>query len=93
MFGGICFMIHGNMCGGVLRADLIVRVRAEKFEPAIKQPNTRAFDFTGKPMKGFVVVTPKGYRTDTSFKNWVALGIECARARPRKIKKIRPRLK
>jgi TfoX/Sxy family transcriptional regulator of competence genes len=93
MFGGICFMLHGNMCGGVLREDLIVRVKPEKFDRAMNQPHTRVFDFTGKPMRGFVVVTPKGYRSDKAFKNWVALGVECARARPRKIKKIRPRVK
>lgn len=93
MFGGICFMLHGNMCGGVLREDLVVRVQPEKFDQAMKQPHTRAFDFTGKPMKGFVVISPKGYRTDTAFKDWVALGVECASAQPRKIKKIRPRLK
>lgn len=93
MFGGICFMLHGNMCGGVLREDLIVRVKLEKYDQAMKQPHTRAFDFTGKPMKGIVVVTPKGYRSEKAFKSWVALGAECARALPRKTKKIKPRLK
>ena len=93
MFGGICFMLHGNMCGGILRADLIVRVQPEEFDQAMRQPHTRAFDFTGKPMTGFVVVSPKGYRADIAFKNWVALGTECERTRPGKTKKIKPRVK
>ncbi len=56
MFGGLCCMLNGNMCGGVLNDDLIVRVSREEYEIALKQPHTRKFDFTGKPMKGFVVV-------------------------------------
>lgn len=87
MFGGLCCMLNGNMCGGVLNDDLIVRVSREEYEIALKQPHTRKFDFTGKPMKGFVVVTTKGYRSDKSFKYWIALGVNCARSQPAKGRK------
>ena len=87
MFGGICFMLNGHMCSGVLRDDLIMRVSREDYENSLKQPHTRKFDFTGKPMKGFVVVTPKGYRSEKSFASWMALGIRCARSMPAKREK------
>ncbi len=87
MFGGICFMLNGNMCGGVLDDDLIVRVMPDEYAAMMKRPHTRAFDFTGKPMKGFVVVAPKGCRTETALKNWVAVGTHCASTLPAKRKK------
>ena len=86
MFGGLCFMLHGNMCGGVLNDDLIVRVKPDEYDAALRRPHTRQFDFTGKPMKGFVVVTPKGCRTDKSIKDWIALGTRCAQSLPAKSK-------
>ncbi len=92
MFGGICFMLNGNMCGGVLNDDFIVRVKPEKYAAMMKRPHTRAFDFTGKPMKGFVVVAPKGCRTEAMLKKWVAMGIRCASTLPAKRKK-RPQKK
>ena len=86
MFGGICFMLRGNMCGGVLNDDLIVRVKPDDYAPALKRPHTRQFDFTGRPMKGFVVVRPKGCRSGKSFKDWIELGTKCARSMPVKNK-------
>lgn len=82
MFGGLCFMLNGNMCGGVLNNDLIVRVMPDEYAAALKRPHAHHFDFTGRPMKGFVVVRPKGTQPDKSFKNWVAMGIRCARSLP-----------
>ncbi|OGI45386.1 MAG: hypothetical protein A2151_06860 [Candidatus Muproteobacteria bacterium RBG_16_65_34] len=93
MFGGICFMLNGNMCGGVLDDELIVRVLPDEYEAAMKRPHTRAFDFTGKPMKGFVVVSPDGCRSDAALKDWVAVGARCARALPAKGAKKRSRKK
>jgi hypothetical protein len=87
MFGGLCFMLNGNMCGGVLNDDLIVWVMPDEYAAALKRPHTRKFDFTGRPMKGFVVVRPKGNRTDNSLKTWLALGIRCAMSLPAKAKK------
>jgi TfoX/Sxy family transcriptional regulator of competence genes len=56
MFGGLCFLDHGNMTVGVMGDDLLVRVGAEAKADALASPGSREFDFTGKPMKGFVVV-------------------------------------
>ena len=52
MFGGVCFLLQGNMACGVLNDDLIVRVGPVKYNELLKVPNTRQFDITGKPMEG-----------------------------------------
>ena len=84
MFGGICYMLNGNMCCGVLDDELIVRAKPDEYERAMKRPHTRVLDFTGRPMKGFVVVRPPGWRAEAALKNWITLGIRCARSRPPK---------
>ena len=56
MFGGIAFMLNGNMCCGETNDDLMVRVGADGLEDALDQPHARPMDFTGRPMKGFVFV-------------------------------------
>lgn len=78
MFGGICFMLNGNMCAGALNDDLIVRVAAADYAAALTRPHARAFDFTGRPMKGFVVVRPEGCNTAKRLEGWLALGIRVA---------------
>lgn len=55
MFGGVCFLQRGNMVCGVLNDDLIVRVGPDKTDELLKLPNTRPFDITGRPMKGWVI--------------------------------------
>lgn len=80
MFGGVAFLLNGNMCCGVHRDDLIVRVAREEHAAALERPHVRAFDLAGKPMKGFVLVAPKGYRAEDSLKEWIAMGVRCARS-------------
>ena len=58
MFGGICLLLDGNMVGGVVNDDLMVRVGPDGYEDALKQPHARPMDFTGKPLKGMVYVGP-----------------------------------
>ena len=70
MFGGIGFMVRGNMACGVNKDDLIVRVGPEGYQEALDQPHTKPFDITGKPMKGWVMVEQAGL-TDTDLKEWL----------------------
>lgn len=93
MFGGLCFTLSGHMCGGVLNDDLIVRVGPENYEAALKRPYTRKFDFTGKPLTGFVVVTKKGCISDKTLTDWVALGTRCARSQPAKTTRKKRQIK
>ena len=74
MFGGIAFMLRGNMCCGVMSSDLILRVGAEEAQWALREdPHTRLFDFTGRPMAGMVVVGPAGSERDEDLASWVGL--------------------
>jgi TfoX/Sxy family transcriptional regulator of competence genes len=60
MFGGLAFLVHGNMCIGIIHDDLMVRVGAEENEAALTRPHTRPMDLAKRPMKGYVYVAPEG---------------------------------
>jgi TfoX/Sxy family transcriptional regulator of competence genes len=75
MFGGIAFMVQGNMCCGVLGDDLIVRL-GERGEAALKEPHVRPFDFTGKPMRNIVYVSADGVAADGELQRWVDAGLD-----------------
>lgn len=78
MFGGVCFLYKGKMCVGETKERLMVRVVSEKMEHVLTLPNVTPMDFTGKPMKEFIFVKPKGFNTEEKLQQWVELGIEHA---------------
>ena len=84
MFGGVGFLMQGNMACGVHGEDLIVRVGPGCYEEALSRPHTRPFDMTGRPMSGWVMVAPKGCESDRDLSNWVRQGVEYARSLPAK---------
>lgn len=84
MFGGICFMLGGNMACGVIKDDLIVRVGPDGYDHAMAKDHSRAFDFTGRTMKGWVMVSAAGYEADEDLEDWVRRGREFARSLPEK---------
>lgn len=84
MFGGIAFMVHGNMAVGVNQDDLIVRVGLEYFETALKKPGVDLFKPTGKPMAGWVTVASKGHQTDEDLIYWIELALEFVKTLPAK---------
>ena len=84
MFGGVGFMVHGNMACGVHKDALIVRVGPEGYEKALARPHTRPFDITGRPMKGWCMVTSDGYESDDALKGWVQQGVDFALSLPAK---------
>jgi hypothetical protein len=71
MFGGIAFMLSGNMCCGVVGNELMARVGPKQYEMALKEPYAREMDFTGKPLKGFVYVGVQGFESDEDLQSWV----------------------
>lgn len=75
MFGGVGFIINGNMACGVHGTDLILRVGSDRFEQVISQPHVRVFDMTGRPMKGWVLVAPGGYPTEELLESWIQQGV------------------
>jgi TfoX N-terminal domain len=84
MFGGIAFMLHGNLACGVLKDELIVRVGPERYNKAITRPHTRPFDFSGRPMKGWLMMAVDGYESDRDLKRWVQQGVDFALSLPAK---------
>ena len=84
MFGGVRFMIQGNMACGVNGDDMIVRIGPERYEEALAQPSTKPFDMTGRPMSGWVVVAAEGVANDTDLKRWIVSGVNFARKLPAK---------
>ncbi len=84
MFGGVGFMLQGNMACGVNKENLIVRVGPKKYESALAGSNTRPFDLTGRPMKGWVVIEPDGYESDNALTDWVQQGVDFALSLPPK---------
>ncbi len=85
MFGGIAFMVGGNMACGVLGDDLIVRLDKEESEKALAEDGVGPFDFTGKPMKGIVYVSAdRSTSDDAGLSEWVEAGADYALSLPRK---------
>jgi hypothetical protein len=84
MFGGVGFLIRGNMACGVHGNNLIVRVGPARYEEALAQPHARVFDMTGRPMVGWVEVAPPGAASVADLRRWVMLGLEHVRTLPAK---------
>lgn len=84
MFGGIGFILNGNMAVGVLGDDLMVRVSLEQDDALKIEPNVRRFDMTGRAMRGWLVVEPPGFADDADLARWVALGVAVADSLPPK---------
>jgi len=79
MFGGVGYMLHGNMACGILNDSLIVRVGKDTYEEALNRPYAGLFDTTGRPMRGWVMVAAKGCQTEDSLRTWVAQGVAFAK--------------
>lgn len=84
MFGGIGFLIGGNMAVGVTGDELMVRTGGEVHDDVIARPGARPFDMTGRPMRGWLVVAPEGFATEADFSSWVAAGVSHAETLPPK---------
>jgi hypothetical protein len=71
MFGGVGFLLFGNMCVGVWKEFVIVRVGPDAYEAALTRRGVHEFDITGRPMRGWVMVDPSGARDDLELGAWV----------------------
>lgn len=84
MFGGICFLINGNMFSGIYKDFVFLRLGKEASQSALKLPFVKPFDITGKPMKGWVMITKDGINTDENLKNWLNKARAFAKSLPPK---------
>ena len=76
MMGGLTFMVNDKMCVGIVKEDLMVRINPDIHEQVIEQNGCREMDFTGKPMKGYVFVSPEAIETEKEFHYWVNLALD-----------------
>jgi len=84
MFGGVGFMVQGNMACGVHKDMLIVRVGPDAYEETMQYPHTRPFDMTGRAMKGWVMVEPGSLASEADLQEWVTAGLNFALTLPPK---------
>ena len=84
MFGGIAFMVRGNMCCGVIGDRLMLRVGPGAYEGALSRPHAKPMDFTGRPMKGMVYVEPAGFASPRDLKRWIDKAMEFVLSLPAK---------
>jgi hypothetical protein len=84
MFGGLAFLLEGNMAVGLSGDELMVRVGPDASDDALARAHTRPFDMTGRPMKGWILVAPEGVAEGADLTAWVARGVDFARSLPAK---------
>ena len=71
MFGGVGFLLNGNMLVGVRSESLLVRLGDEQGEKALKERHVSAFNISGRPMKGWVLVALEGIEEDCQLGSWI----------------------
>lgn len=84
MFGGVGFLLCGNVSCGIHGSQLIVRIDPAEMTAALAEPGTRIFDLTGRPMKGWLFVSHSALRDDQVLSRWVHRGLAFAATLPRK---------
>ena len=86
MFGGVGFLLSGNLLVGVWKNSLIVRLGPEEGELATREPHVKEFDVTGRPMKGWVMVEPDGIDDERQLKAWIERALKFVESLPAKEK-------
>lgn len=71
MMGGLCYLVDDKMCLGIIKNDLMARVGGVNYDTLIKKEGARAMDFTKRPLKGFIYVSPEGVDYDEDLEFWV----------------------
>ena len=84
MFGGICYLVKGNMSFGIWKDSLIARIGPDGYEEALLEPHVRAFDITGRPMTGWVLVGPGGIGDKEQLTYWIRRALQFVRTMPAK---------
>ena len=84
MFGGLAFLLHGNMTVGVWKDFLIARVGPEAYEAALARRGAHEFDITGRPMQGWVMVDPGGARDELELADWIDQSVAFVASLPKK---------
>jgi TfoX/Sxy family transcriptional regulator of competence genes len=89
MFGGVCFMVNEKMCAGVMKEELMCRVDPSLMAQLLEKPGCSQMDFTGRPMKSYVLVTKEAIKTKKQLDCWIDLCLEFnKKAKASKKKKV-----
>lgn len=78
MFGGLAFLKHGRMAVGILKDTLIIKIPKEDYDKLLKKPGAEPMNFTGRIMKGFIRIKPKGFKSGPALKAWIQRGLATA---------------
>jgi TfoX/Sxy family transcriptional regulator of competence genes len=92
MFGGLTFMVAGNMCCGVNRNDLIIRLDGGTTVEQLANPNLRAWDFMKRPMRDIFAVNSTGCSNQSEVNNWVRKALKHALSSSAKIMSLHNRI-
>ena len=84
MFGGVAFLLNGNMCCGVRGGEMIVRLDPGGTDRALQDPHVRAFDLSGRPMRGWILVGRAGLKSAAALGKWVRVALDYAGSLPAK---------
>jgi TfoX/Sxy family transcriptional regulator of competence genes len=84
MFGGIGFLLNGNMLVGVWKDSLIARIGPDSYDDVLVEPHVKEFDITGRAMKGWVLVELEGVQDDDTLKEWIERATKFVRTLPKK---------
>ncbi len=76
MMGGLCILVDGKMCVGIMQESIMARIDPDIYVEALSKKGCTIMDFTGRPMKGFVYVHPEGIETETELDYWVQLCVD-----------------
>jgi TfoX/Sxy family transcriptional regulator of competence genes len=88
MMGGVAFMVNHKMCVGIVKEDLMARIDPEIYDEVLEKHGCRPMDFTGKPMKGWVFISPEGIEKITDLEYWIGLALAFnLKAKPSKKKR------
>lgn len=84
MFGGVGFLMDGNLCVGIWKDSLVARIGPEAYETALRESCFSPFDITGRPMTGWMLVAPKGIAKDAGLRAWWQRSAEFVKTLPAK---------
>lgn len=84
MFGGLCFLVNGHMCAGIVGSTLMLRVGPERYAEALARPHAREMDFTGRPLKGMIYVDSPGVAGSAALGGWLNLALAFVQNQPAK---------
>jgi TfoX/Sxy family transcriptional regulator of competence genes len=76
MFGGVCFMVDGKMCLGVMKEEMMCRIDPAMIETVLDMNGCRPMTMGGKAMHGYVLISEEGMKHKKAFEYWIGLSLE-----------------